>query len=127
MDRDAIARAQRRRQATEALDFERERTTGLLEQIDDIVAELEGPRIDEEALAKLTPEDAALARSILHPDGPEGPEEDWLVYGEDAPEDEQGEDRAQTAEAEIARLEEEITESRRRQEALERYLAALGD
>ena len=132
MDRDAIARAQRRRQALEALEFERNRETGLSEQIEEIVAEAEGPRIDEEAFARMTPEDAAVLRTVLQLDGEPFaedealPEDDWLGPSEESSEpdpDETGDD----AEEEIARLQAEVAESRRRQEVLERYIEALGD
>jgi hypothetical protein len=125
VDRNAIARAQRRRQASDALAFERERAASLEEQIGEIVAELEGPRIDEETFARMAPEDSALARSLLRPGESDAPADEWLIFGDDAPEEEQGDPRAE-AEQEIARLQEEIAASRRRREALERYLEALG-
>lgn len=125
MDRDAIARAQRRRQAQEALEFELDRTRNLEWQIEEIVAELEGPRIDEEAFAKMAPEDAEAARAVLQPDrGPE-PEGEWFELDE-VPEIEAVETREETEE-EIRRLQEEIAASRRCQEVLERYIEALGD
>lgn len=132
MDRDAIARAQRRRQALEALEFERNRATGLSEQIEEIVAEAEGPRIDEEAFAKMTPEDAAALRTVLQVDGEPLwedeplPEDDWLGPSEESsePDPDETED---DAEEEIARLQAEVAESRRRQELLERYIEALGN
>jgi hypothetical protein len=125
VDRDAIARAQRLRQANEALEFERNRTTSLTEQIEEIVAEAEGPRIDEEAFTRMTPEDAAAVRTILQPDGDPLGEEDWLGFTEDAAEHDPDDD-ADGPEEEIARLEAEIAESRSRREALERYIEALG-
>jgi hypothetical protein len=128
VDREAIARAQRRRQASDALEFERERSVLLQEQIDELIAELEGERVDEAAFAQMTPEDAELARSLLRPGEPEeaedSAEDEWLIYGDDPPEAEETDPRAE-AEEEIARLQEELEGSRRRQEALERYIAAL--
>jgi hypothetical protein len=127
VDREAIARVQRRRQASEALEFERERASGLQEQIDILVVELEGPRVDEEAFAKMPPEDAELARSLLAPaeePAEDADEDEWLIFGDDAPGDEDPDPREE-AEEEIARLQEEIEESRRRQDALERYIEAL--
>ncbi|HEY8773190.1 MAG TPA: hypothetical protein VIM05_01355 [Gaiellaceae bacterium] len=132
MDRDAIARAQRRRQALEALEFERNRATGLSEQIEEIVAETEGPRIDEEAFASMTPEDAAALRTVLQLDGEPLsedeplPEDDWLGPAEESSESDPDETE-DDAEEEIARLQAEVAESRRRQEVLERYIEALGD
>jgi hypothetical protein len=125
VDRDAIARAQRRREAHEALQFERDRTTSLEEQVEAIVAELEGPRIDEEAFARMSPEDAQAARALLQPDGGPGSGEDWLELDDEPAESEPDETREEIEE-EIARLEEEIAASRRRQEVLERYIEALG-
>ena len=128
MDREAIARAQRRQQASEALDFERERAAGLQEQIDSLVVELEGSRVDEEAFGAMSPEDAELARSLLAPAeelADEADEDEWLIFGDDAPDAEEEADPRAEAEEEIVRLEGEIAQSRRRQEALERYLEAL--
>jgi hypothetical protein len=128
MDREAIARAQRRRQASDALEFERERAAGLQEQIDTLIVELDGPRVDEEAFAKMAAEDAELARSLLSPveePADEADEDEWLIFGDDPPEDDEEPDPRAEAEAEIVRLQEEIAESRRRQDALERYIEAL--
>jgi hypothetical protein len=127
VDREAIARAQRRRQARESLQFERERASGLQEQIDILVAELEGSRVDEQAFAKMASEDAELARSLLAPaeqPADDADEDEWLIFGADRPDDEEPDPREE-AEEEIARLQREIAESRRRQKALERYLEAL--
>jgi hypothetical protein len=126
VDRDAIARKQRRQQAVEALEFERERVQGLTEQIEAIVAEREGPRVDEETFARMAPEDVETVRALLDPASvPELDEEDWLGGFEDA---DAGEEPVEEddPEEEIARLQDEIAASRRRQEALERYLDALG-
>jgi hypothetical protein len=127
VDVEAIARAQRRRQAQDALEFEHDREAVLQEQLEAVVAEVEGPRIDEEAFARMPPEDAALAREILVSglDG-EDPDldpldEEWLVEA-DTPEDE-----AESFEDEVGRLQDEIAESRRLQQALTSYLRALGD
>ena len=122
MDLDAIARAHRRRQAHEALEFERDRAASLEERVEAIVGELEGPRIDEETFARMAPEDADAVRAALRPDDAEGPEEEWLELEGESPEA----DPAET-EVEIARLEQEIAASRQRQEVLQRYIEALGD
>jgi hypothetical protein len=121
VDRDAIARAQRRRQAQEALEFERDRATSLKEQVEAIVAELEGPRIDQDAFARMTPEDVAAVRAVLQPDDAPGPEEEWLGFEGESPEADSSE-----TEEEIARLQHEIAASRRRQQVFERYMDALG-
>jgi len=126
MDAEAIARAQRRRLAQEALEFERDREAVLREQLEAVVADVEGPRIDEEAFARMAPEDADLVRAILA-SGLEGedpdldPEDEWYDIGEtDEPEAEPFED-------EVRRLEQEIADSRRLQQALTSYLDAVGD
>jgi hypothetical protein len=131
VDREAIARAQRRRQASEALQFERERAADLQELIDMLVVELEGSGVDQQAFAKMTAEDAELARSLLAPEEPadDADEDAWLIFGDDQPEDDQPEgdesDPRAEAEEEIARLQAEIAASRRREQALEAYIAAL--
>ena len=125
MDSEAIARNQRRRLIGEAVELEQGTEAALLEQLEETVAELEGPRIDEEAFARMTPEDADVVRTVLGGQSPgeaileEEPVEDWLAPEAD-PEAEN-----QELLAEIARLEEEIARSRRRREAFERYVDAL--
>jgi hypothetical protein len=126
MDVEAIARTQRRRQAQEALEFERDREAALREQLEAVVADAEGPRIDEEAFARMAPEDAELVREILASglDGEDpdlDPDDEWYDM------DETQEPEAESFEDEVRRLEEEIAESRRLQQALKSYLDALGD
>jgi len=132
VDRAATARAERRRQVTEALEEERGRAGALREQIDAIVVELEGPAIDEAAFAAMTPEDAEIVRTTLNGESAPAPEDleaEWreLMGGGEAVESwldvRVGREEL---EAEITRLEQEIAESARRQEAFERYLEALG-
>jgi hypothetical protein len=127
VDRDSIARAQRRRQAHEALEFERNRATSLEEQVEEIVAEIDGPRIDEEAFASMEPEDAEAARAVLRLDDAQEPEEEWLGLENESFEADpsEPEPEPEDTEGEIVRLQEEIAASRRRQEVLERYLEAL--
>lgn len=123
-----MARTARKRQADEALAFERERADTLRDEIERLVAELEGPKVDEDAFARMAPEDAALVRGLIQPaDVPEAEVEDdesWLLYEDDAGPGETSDPRAET-EGEIARLEEEVAESGRLQAALERYIEAL--
>jgi hypothetical protein len=121
MDFEAIARERRREQAHEALEFERERERALREQLEAVVTELEGPRIDEAAFATMSPEDVQVVRDTLGSmlDEP-GDDESWLG-------DEPEADEWEESEAEISRLEQEIAGSRRRQGAFERYLGALGE
>jgi hypothetical protein len=125
-----IARSQRRRQALEALEFERDREAALRGQLEETVTELEGPNVDEETFAGMDPEDVEIVRQALLETGgafegtlaDEGGE-DWLeefrLNGESS------EDEREEQLGEVARLEGEIEESRRRQRALERYLDAL--
>jgi hypothetical protein len=120
VDRKSIARAERRRQAFEALEFERARAAALRERLESIVAELDGPAIDDAIFAQLAPEEVEVVRPALQGDEAE-PVELFEVELED-PED----DKAAWLEDEIVRLQEEIESSGRRQQAFERYLEALG-
>jgi hypothetical protein len=125
VDRAAITRAERRRQAADELEFERDRMVALREQIARLVVELDGPRLDAEVFSRLAQEDVELVRPALQGGTEiEETEGEWLE-SEDPWQDEAAE-RAEL-EAEIVRLEEEIASSTRRQEAFERYLAELGD
>lgn len=126
MDRDAIVREHRRQRALEALEFERDREAALLEQIGEVVTEAEGPRIDRETFAKMSPEDVELVSEVLV-DRPEPVEqtEDGLLEPELIFPGAEEEEEHEGIEEEIARLEQELASSRRRQRAFERYLDAL--
>ena len=126
MDRRAIVRAERRRQATEALEFERARADALREQLETIEVELEGAALDEPIFAAMTPEDLEIVRPELYDLQPEDAEDEWSAVADDEAEGDPEVERAEK-ESEIARLEDEIAGSRRRQQAFERYLAALGE
>jgi hypothetical protein len=94
------------------LEDERGREVTLAERLEEVVAEADGPRIDEQIFGRLDPEDVAFVRDVLQPAS--------------AFEDEDGDAGASDwADEEIARLRDEIAESRRRQLAFERYLNAL--
>jgi hypothetical protein len=126
VDREALARAARRRQALEALEFERARADALHEQLERVAAELDGESVDERAFAALAPDEVEAVRAALH-----GVEPEWFAdEPADEAEPEPAGDGATTAraehEAELTRLEEELAASSRVQRALERYLAALG-
>jgi hypothetical protein len=124
-----IARAQRRRQALEALELERDREAALRGQLEETIAELEGPTVDEETFAEMQPEDVEIVRQAMLDTGGAFEEladedgEDWLdefrLDGE-SPEDLRAEQLG-----EVARLEDEIKGSRRRQQAIEHYVEAL--
>jgi hypothetical protein len=126
VDREAIARGTRRRQAQEALDFERDREQALEEQIALAITEADGPKIDAVAFAAMSPEDAALVRAELNPlpydsdDGPDYFERDDLIDFDDV-------ESVDPHAEELARLNEELTQCRRRQQAFQAYLAALGE
>ena len=130
VDRLAIARAERRRQATDELEFERDRATALQEQLERIVLELEGPAVDEEVFAKMAPEDVDLIRAAIQGGSEMELEDidDELLDGDEGGHDTEqwAAEQREAQEAEIVRLQAEIASSERRQQALGRYLEALG-
>ena len=101
------------------LEFERDRAATLREEIDRLVLELDGPRLDEEVFARLRPEDVELVRAALpgRTGGRARAEDEWLELGASRRRRTRRLERDEL-EAEIARLEEEIAASNRRQEAL---------
>jgi hypothetical protein len=122
VDRDAMARKQRRRQVGEALDDERGREAALAEQLEDVIAEAHGPRIDERVFERLDAEDMTLLREVLPTTSPGDEEEDESADDVEA----EGEGPEATGvDSEVARLQDEIADSRRRQLAYRRYLDAL--
>ena len=125
VDSDAIVCARRRQQALDALEFERGREAALLDQINEVLVELDGPRIDAAAFAKMEPEDVELVRETLHP-VQFTPEEEWLELEGDPPARAERLRRAER-EAEQRRLRQLIAECRHRQKALEHYIEALGE
>ena len=123
MDTDGIVRARRRQQALDALEFERDRETALLEQIDEVLTELDGPRIDTEAFARMEADDVVLVRETLDPTSVM-PEQEWLELEGESPA-ESARLRREEQEAERLRLRELVAECRRCQKALESYIQAL--
>jgi hypothetical protein len=124
VDRDAIARGQRRKQIEEARADEQTRELALAERLEEVVTEREGPRVDEEAFARMTPEDVALVREELGtPVFLEDPDETADDESDFDADPEAGVD--EETEAEIVRLQSEIAESQRRQVAYQRYVEAL--
>ena len=119
MDREQIARKVRRRQAQEVLDFEREREQTIQEQIELVIAEADGGRVDTAAFAQMSAEDAEIVRTELTPvpleEGGFLERDDVILFDDETD---------QHAE-ELARLNEELADCRRRQHAFEAYLAAL--
>jgi hypothetical protein len=126
VDHEAIAREQRRRLAREALEFEIGREAALGDQLQETIAEVEGPAIDERVFTRMASDDVELVRAALGDDAADelvaegGESDEWFVEEED-----DSEIVAQDRESEINRLEAEIRDSRRRQAALQRYLEAL--
>ncbi len=130
VEREEIARGRRRDQAREQLEFERERESALLDQLADVITEELGSQVDEAAFAQMDPSDAAVVRETLG--GPTEVSEENSAYDDEYYNDwgdEDGEEEPEAeedAEPEIARLEAELAECRRRRRAYERYLEALG-
>jgi hypothetical protein len=124
VEREAIARERRRGQAIEHLAFEREREAALREQLEELITEQHGSQVDDSAFAGMPPEDVKVVREALvgRDEGAEVDEVEAALT--DWPEE--TEDEVDDVEAEIARLEGELAECRRRQHAFERYLEALG-
>ena len=120
VDREAIARAERRRQALEALEFERARSAALRERLEAIVAELDGPALDAAIFARLAPDDAEIVRDALQSDEAEPAETLDGELGDPR------EEQKAWLEEELVRLEEELASSDVRQQAFERYLDVLG-
>ena len=97
--------------------------TLLHEEIARLVLELEGPGLDEEVFARLSPGDVELVRGSLQGrPAAEGDEDEWFELHNEDPETDREE-----LEAEIVRLQAEIAASTRRQEAFQRYLDALDE
>ena len=120
VDRKTIARTERRRQALEALEFERARAAALQERLEAIVAELDGPALDATIFADLAPGEVEIVRAALQSDETEPAE---ALDGELA---DPREEQKAWLEEELVRLEEELASSDGRQQAFERYLDALG-
>ncbi len=123
VDRDAHVRAARRREALDALAFERDREAVLVEQLEDVLAVVEGARLDADLFAQMSPDEAQLVRTALGEDTDSEPEQEEEPEADDEAEtDESAEDAEAEVEAEVVRLQAEIEGSRRAQAALERYL-----
>ena len=123
VETDGIVRARRRQQALDALEFERDREAALLAQIDEVLTELDGPRIDAAAFARMEADDVELVRETLDPDHVTSEEEPLELEGESAAESARL--RREEQEAERLRLGELVAECRRCQKALESYIQAL--
>ena len=101
-------------------------------EIEDLIAQLHGGRIDEEVFATMQPDDVETVRELLGPSPDFEVDEEWAptehdTLDEDARAGAGGGLRRRSIEAEITRLESEIEIAKQRRQALERYLEALGD
>lgn len=123
MNRQAIARARRAKQAREQLAEEREREAALQEELEERVAEADGPALDEQLFRQMDAGDANLVRSRLAGVPDDGPPAEESFWGDE--EDGPGEQEGKELEEEIARLERELATCRQRQRAYERYLELL--
>ena len=124
MDNEQIARDVRRRQVTDSLQFEREREQTIKEQVELVIAEVEGKRVDEAAFARMAPEDVEIVGAELNPPSFDSEDDEGFYFERDDvinfddPVDAQAE--------ELARLNGELEDCRRRQRAFQAYLDALG-
>ena len=124
MERGELVRAGRRRQAQEALDFERARVEALRERLEVVATELDGPALDEKIFKSMGPVDVALVRPHLQPPEPEPFE---LGDEEESEDGEPPPSARELQEAEIERLRGELAASTERLRAFERYLELLAE
>ena len=123
VEREAIARERRRSEAVEHLAFERDREADLRDQLEELITEQHGSAVDDSAFANMLPEDVKVVREALVGSGDEPEVDEVEAALSDWPDE--GVDDTDDVEAEIARLEAELADCRRRQQAFERYLQAL--
>ena len=90
----------------------------LVEQLEDVVAEIDGPALDDGLLAQMSPEAAGLVLAALGQNA-------RVEADEETDEDDDAFDAVQDVEEEIARLQAEIESSRRIQAVLGQYLDLL--
>jgi hypothetical protein len=126
VDREAIARVVRRRQAQEALEFEQQRAQTLQEQIELVIGEVHGPTVDAAAFARMTPDQVELVRAELDPPPLDVEEDAESFFERDDLFDDYDLEPIDPHEEELGRLRAELEVCRRRQQAFEAYLAALG-
>jgi hypothetical protein len=125
VDREEIARAVRRRQVKETLDFEREREQTLQEQIEIVISEVEGKRVDETVFARMSPEDVEIVSMELNPPTVEFEPDPAFFIDRDDLFNLDDEPPVDPHEEELARLNAELADCRRRQRAFDAYLEAL--
>lgn len=124
VEREAIARERRRRQALEHLEFEREREAALRDQLEELITEQHGSDVDDSAFASMSPEEVGVVREALvgSDDAVELNEVEAVLS--DWPDEAAAEE--DDVENEILRLEGQIADCRNRQQAFESYLTSLG-
>jgi hypothetical protein len=127
VDREKIARDVRRRQVQETLDFERDREQTIRDQIELVIGEAEGPQVDAAAFGRMSPEDVAIVKAEFNPlpfdeeDDPGSFFERDDVFNFDIDVEE-----VDPHAEELARLNGELENCRRRQQAFEAFIEALG-
>jgi hypothetical protein len=107
VERQQIARAKRREEANAALELEVEREAAITTRLEQAVRDLEAWRVDEAALARMAPDDVALIRE--------------LGFTSEAPSAE----AVDRLEARVTELEEDLADTRRRQQAYRRFIEAI--
>lgn len=127
-----MARAFRRRQAQESLEFERNREIALVSELERVLGERDAGRVDALAYAKMSHADVELVREQLST--PEDDVEDtgfgFDFFGferDDLTDDGRLPHAIDLRGAEVARINADIDECRNLQRAFQAYLAALGD
>ena len=108
----------------ETLEFEREREQTLKEQIEIVITEVEGKNVDQAVFARMSPEDVEIVEAELSPPSIESEEDTSFFFERDDLinlDDEYVDPHAE----ELARLNAELEDCRRRQRAFEAYLDAL--
>jgi hypothetical protein len=125
MDREAIAREVRRRQVQETLEFEREREQTLKEQVEIVITEVDGKSVDQAAFARMSPEDVEIVNAELNPPGFETDDDPSFFFERDDLINLDDEPEIDAHAEELARLNAELEDCRRRQRAFEAYLDAL--
>ena len=125
VDREAITRARRRMQAEELLADERDREAALRDALEERISEADGPALDEQIFASLSPEEARLVRNGLTGVLDDETPPDEAFWGEEEEPEVDEESVQAELEEEIARLQAEVEACRARQQAYERYLQVL--
>ena len=110
----------------ETLEFEREREQTLKDQVELVIAEVEGKTVDEAVYARMSPEDVEIVRAELDPPGMEAEEDPSFFFERDDLINLDDEPEVDPHAEELARLNDELEDCRRRQRAFEAYLDALG-